>query len=195
MLAALALVFAVAAGVAACLVTVYFGRLKPGYSHLRHTISELGEAGSPIGFRVSYFGFVPIGLLVWAFLGSAYWLVPAGAAEAFLPLALVGLGYVGGGVFRCDAGAPLAGSTANTLHNLFGAGEYLGAAAAFSMFRSGAYWAWLTEILPYLSAAIVVCLWGISIPNPFRGLVQRVAETLIFGGIVLIGWWVLRGVA
>ena len=90
MLPALALILAALTAVAVYLVPAYFGRFKPGYSHLRHTISELGEAGSPIGPRVSYLGFVPIGLLS-------------------------------------------------------------------------------------------------------RGLVQRVAETLIFGGIVLIGWWVFRG--
>ena len=192
MLELLALALAILAAAAAVWVPAYFGRLKPGYSHLKHTISELGEAGSPISTRVSYLGFVPIGLLVWAYLGVTALIFPASDSKALGLLALIGLGYVGGGVFRCDAGAPLGGSVATVLHNIFGAGEYLGAAAAFSMLRSETYWASLSDILSYASGAIIVCLWGISFPHPYRGLIQRFAESLIFGGLVLMAWWVYR---
>lgn len=195
MLEILALVLAVLAAVSAYLVPAHFGRLKPGYSHLRHTISELGEAGSPISLRVSYLGFVPIGLFVWAYLGVSAIIMPGSATEPLGLLALVGLGYVGGGIFRCDAGAPLTGSVSTLLHNVFGVGEYLGAAAAFSMLRFDAYWSSLSDVFLIASGAIIVCLWGISFPHPLRGLVQRVAEALIFGGIVLMGWWVFRGSA
>ena len=99
----LGLVLAVLTAIAAYVVPAYFGRLKPGYSHLRHTISELGETGSPIGTRVSLWGFVPIGLLLWLFLIVEVSVVPRSASGPFGMLALVGLGYVGGGVFRCDA--------------------------------------------------------------------------------------------
>jgi hypothetical protein len=40
---------------------------------------------------------------------------------------------------------------------------------------------------------VAICLLGISFPHPFRGFIQRVAETTIFVGIVLIGIWVYRG--
>jgi len=192
MLEILALILAVLAAISAYIVPAYFARLKPGYSHLRHTISELGESGSPIGMRVSYLGFVLIGLLVWAYLGVTALVLPGNASGPLGFLALVGLGYVGGGVFRCDAGAPFLGSISNVLHNIFGAGEYLGAAAAFSLLRSNGYWSSLSDVLLFASGTIVFCLWGISFPHPFRGLVQRVAESLIFGGIALMGWWVYR---
>lgn len=61
---AIAFVLALLTVVAALFVPACFGGRRPGYSHLRHTISELGETGSPLGKRVSYFGFVPIGLLL-----------------------------------------------------------------------------------------------------------------------------------
>jgi hypothetical membrane protein len=192
MLALIAFMLALLTAAVAALVPAYFGRLKPGYSHLRNTISELGEAGSPIGSRVSYFGFVPIGLLLWLFLAVAAKAAPSSAIGPFGVLAIVGLGYVGGGIFRCDAGAPSTGSLSTILHNLFGAGEYLGAAAAFAMLSADSYWSPLSGITPYGSVVIVACLWGIGFPHRFRGLLQRIAETVIFAGVVLIGFWIYR---
>ena len=45
----LALVLASLTAASAAVVPVYFGRRKPGYSHLRDTISELGENGVACG--------------------------------------------------------------------------------------------------------------------------------------------------
>src|SRR5688572_2363595 len=55
--------------VAAIAIPAYCGWRKPGYSHLRHTISELGEAGSPVAVEAAI-GFVSIGVLVWLFCWS-----------------------------------------------------------------------------------------------------------------------------
>lgn len=44
----------------------FFGRRRMGYSHLRHTISELGEQGAADMQRVSWGLFFPVGLaLAW----------------------------------------------------------------------------------------------------------------------------------
>lgn len=195
MLESLALGLALLAAVSAFLVPTYFGRLKPGYSHLRHTISELGETGSPISKKVSYFGFVPIGLLVMAYIGVTAQILPESTHRSIGLLGLVGVGYVGGGVFRCDAGAPQSGSASNTLHNIFGLVEYLSAAAAFSMLRADAHFAPLSSFFHYAGIAIIICLIGTSFRHPLRGLVQRIAEALIFGGIVLMAWLVFGGSA
>lgn len=88
--------------------------------------------------------------------------------------------------------SPPRGSRANILHNLFCAGEYLGGAAAFALLRAEPFWGWLGEAGVYASGGILVCLWGISFPHPLRALVQRVAETLVFAGLVLMAWWVYR---
>jgi hypothetical protein len=77
--------------VAAIAIPAYCGWRKPGYSHLRHTISELGEAGSPVAVEAAI-GFVAIGVLVWLFLAtvaSTSTLVPQ---EALWQFSLVGVG-------------------------------------------------------------------------------------------------------
>jgi hypothetical protein len=188
----LALVLAVVTAAMAASVPIYFGSRKPGYSHVRHTISELGEIGSPVGRSVSYIGFLSTGISLWLFLLVAARALPHESTEALFLLSLVGAGYVGGAIFRCDPGAPLIGSWRNTLHNVFGGLEYLGAAGAFTTLKNTAFWSPLSELMVYAGGLVFVCLWGISFPHPFRGLVQRVAETTIFLGVVLVGWWVYR---
>jgi hypothetical protein len=185
---------AVLSAALAASVTIYFGRRKPGYSHLRHTISELGEIGSPVGKSVSYFGFISIGVALWLFVVIAAQLVPH-QADVFLMLSLVGAGYVGGGIFRCDPDAPFIGTWRTVLHNTFGALEYVGAAAAFLSLKQNEFWSPLAEVMSFAGGIVLLCFAGLTFPHPFRGLVQRIAETVIFGGVVLIGWWVYRGSA
>ena len=142
---------------------------------------------------VSYVGFMMIGVLVWFFAIVAARVVPSDASQALWWLSLVGAGYVGGAIFRCDPGAPPIGSWNNGLHNLFGFGEYVGAAAAFAMLEESDYWSPLSGVMKYAGGLVAICILGISFPHAYRGLVQRVAETTIFGGIVVMGLWVYRG--
>jgi hypothetical protein len=177
----------------AAAVPAYFGRKKPGYSHLRHTISELGEAGSPHAGAVS-FGFAGIGILLWLFLAVAAYATPGTSTPAYWQLSLVGVGYVGGGAFRCDPGAPAVGTWRNTCHVICGALEYVGAAAAFSSLaaavRGHGAWSVLSPLMALGTPVILVCFWAITIPHGLRGFVQRVAETIIFAGIAVTGLWV-----
>src|SRR5688572_2043955 len=188
----LAFVSAILTAAIAVGVPVYFGNRKPGYSHVRHTVSELGEAGSPVGRSVSFIGFLSTGIAVWLFLLVTARALPDGATEPLYMLSLVGAGYVGGAIFRCDPGAPPVGSWQNNLHNIFGGLEYIGAAGAFLALKLSGFWYPLSEFMAYAGMLVLVCLWGISFPHPFRGLIQRVAETTIFLGIVLMGWWAYR---
>jgi hypothetical protein len=185
-----ALVLALLTAAAALVVPIYFGRNKPGYSHLRDTISELGEAGSPVGFRGSWHGFVPIALLLWLFLAVGIQLAPTDAGKVLWLFSLVGAGYFGGAIFRCDAGAPLVGTWTNNLHVLFGSLEYLGALGALSSMRHTAYWAPLSEVMDYAVPVLLVSFVGFSFPHSFRGFFQRVAETIIFASVVVMGIWI-----
>lgn len=193
LLPTIALVLAVLSAVLAAAVPMYYGRRKPGYSHLRHTISELGEMGSPVGKSASW-GFIAIGISLWLFLLIAARLLPD-QSEVFFLLSLVGAGYVGGGIFRCDPEAPPFGSWRTTLHNLFGALEYVGAAGAFLTLKRSEFWSPLSDVMSFAGGIVFICLAGISFLHPLRGLVQRIAETIIFGGAVLVGWWVYRASA
>ncbi|HYP05308.1 MAG TPA: DUF998 domain-containing protein, partial [Bryobacteraceae bacterium] len=144
------------AGLAA-IVPMYFGCRKPGYSHIRHTISELAEAGSPVGRSVALYGFLPIGLLTWLSLWVAAQAAPHVSRETFFMLSLIGSGYVGGALFRSDPNAPMFGSLQNTLHNIFGSLEYAGAAGAFLSLERDAFWAPLSSVAKYAGFLILIC--------------------------------------
>lgn len=172
------------------IVPMYFGRRKPGYSHIRHTISELGETGSPVGRSVALYGFLPTGLSLWLFLWAAAEAAPHVSREIFYLLSLVGTGYVGSAFFPSDRNAPMFGSWSNTFHNLVGSLEYIGAGGAFVSLERDDFWAPLSSVAKYAGFLIFVCFCGLGFAHPLRGLVQRIAETTIFGGIVVIGWWI-----
>jgi hypothetical protein len=157
----------------------YFSGRKLAYSQWQNTISELGEAGSPLSRPVSYGLFLPVGLLLGLVALVADSTALAGLAGC------VGTGYIVAALFPCDVGSPLSGSGRQQLHNIGGAVEYVG----------GAYW--LTQLSPQLvvldcnlyaiGAAVLIVgsvllsLWGL----PLRGLVQRLMEGVLFGSLLL----------
>src|SRR5690242_8926977 len=115
--------------------TLYFASLRPGYSHISNTISELGETGTPQAHRVAFTFFLPVGLLVWL----ALWLVhrhQLGPETSSVLLALSGLGtgYVLSAFFPCDPGCPLFGSWRTLVHNAAGLIDYGGTALGFLLF-------------------------------------------------------------
>ncbi|MFD2937405.1 DUF998 domain-containing protein [Spirosoma flavum] len=158
----------------------YFGWRKPAYSHWHHTISELGEVGSPLSRTVSFGLFLPVGLL----LGLIATLADTTAIAGFA--GCVGTGYVVAAFFPCDVGSPLSGSGRQQIHNVGGAVEYIGCAY------------WLTQISPQrmvidynlysiATGSLIVGSILLSIPGLlFRGLVQRVMEGILFGSLLLI---------
>ncbi|PJJ59840.1 DUF998 domain-containing protein [Hymenobacter chitinivorans] len=153
----------------------YFGFRRPGYSHLRHTISELGEDGAPNRRAVSWglFFQVGAGLLLGALLAHT-------PALRGLLLCL-GIGYVVAAVFPCDVGSPSSGSAKQAVHNLGGAVEYIGG-IFFLHQAQGALL--LQNVVPANTqlGLLIGCLLALSLPGfPGRGLVQRVAEVLLFG--------------
>ena len=157
------------------------GARRPGYSQIRHTISELGEFGAPQQRLVAFGVFLPVGALLAL---VAYLLRPFGQANSTLALC-ISIGYLVAAVFPCDPGSPLWGTPRQALHNLGGAIEYAG--GAFALWRIG-------ESLgqPFRAAGLLV--WGTAIAlsiqafAPVRGVIQRFAECCLFGGLALSLW-------
>ncbi len=154
---------------------------KPGYSHVRHTISELGEVGAPQQRLVAFGVFLPVGLLLalaGALLRDPF---PAGAALALC----IAIGYLVAAVFPCDPGSPVSGSPRQGAHNLGGAVEYVGGGLAFMKIGhlAGIPFAWAGWLV--LGAAVALTLLPAGAP---RGLMQRVAETVLFGGLAWAAW-------
>lgn len=171
---------------------LYFSRRKPFYSNIRQTISELGEYKFPPWREVAWYGFLPVGVLVWLFCASAWFaLGDETIRQGLLLYSLVGLGYVGSAFFPCDPGAPLRGTTRNNIHVAFGIVQYLGGAAALYLFERD-----LVEMNHGTSATIMRALAFIVIAGlilmgqgwlaRWRGVTQRVMETALFAAMPVL---------
>jgi len=148
------------------------------YSHIRHTISELGERGAINEKRVLFGIFLPVGIAM-ALIGFA---VRSNEPAAILAGSL-SIGYVGAAFFPIDAGAPVKGSWRNGMHSLFGAIQYVGSIASFEQFGRD-------YGLPYTAVKYVIFAFIISLYIPYireiRGLIQRAVELGLFIGLVFM---------
>lgn len=169
---------ALAASVALVVGLIAFARARPGYRHAVHTISELGERGARHEKAVALGLFAPVGTLC---LAAAALLLPADKATAALAGCLAA-GYLVAAAFPCDPGSPLSGSARQAVHILGGGIEYVGGGfALFAMAHAeGPAFRWA-------GIAVLVAAGAISFmpPGSPRGLVQRLAETALFGGLLL----------
>lgn len=189
---------ALAAAAAALVVAVpvWAGAFTPGYSHQTNYISELGALGMPLGTRVSFGGFLPIGILTIAFLTVAAPLIPrVGVARVGYWLLLgVGGSYIGAALARCDPGCPATGSSRQALHNLLGLAEYGGGGVGLLLLarrnHGGPNGGSVRFGLGAAGAVTLLSLLLMGAPEfaPWRGLAQRAAEAALFGSLLLLGW-------
>lgn len=160
---------------------LYFGQRKSAYSHFRHTISELGETGSPLQHQVAWGFFMPLALLL---ASLAYLLSDSSLPKALAQLAAcLAIGYGGAAFFPCDPGSPMQGSWRQQLHNLAGGIEYVG--GAVSLWQLATTFGEIWKILACLVGAISFAL-SIWPQASWRGLLQRVAEAILFGGLLVL---------
>lgn len=154
-------------------------RRRPTYSHLRDTISELGEYGSRDQHLTSFGVFLPVGVIL---LLVGYLLRPFDSPPALLALSSA-VGYLVAAFFPCDPGSPATGIIRQSVHNLGGAVEYLGGAAALWRLSE-------TQGSGFQVLAVVVGGVGILLSAPavapWRGFVQRGAEVCLFGGLAWV---------
>ena len=165
--------------------TVYFASLRPGYSHITNTISELSETGAPNAGLVAFGFFLPVGLMVWL----ALCLIQRGrsdkeASAALLALSCLGTGYIVSAFVPCDAGAPLFGSRRTLVHNLAGLIDYAGTGVGFLLVASRH-----SKNADQAAGFVVAgasCWVGLVLLLPFfhiRGGVQRAVEVIQFAGV------------
>ncbi|MFY1825743.1 DUF998 domain-containing protein [Myxococcus fulvus] len=175
----------------------WFARHRPGYSHLRNTLSELGETGAPGAARVGWLGFAPAGLAILVFCALLHAYLTAqgeGGAGAVL-LSLLGFSYVGAAVFPCDAGAPFWGTWKNQMHNLVAGLGYFGAGGGLieleRVFEDLPALSSLTTVTGALGKLVLLGMVGLSFESAVRGLLQRTVEALVFGWMVGVGAWLM----
>jgi hypothetical protein len=154
---------------------------KAGYSHFKHTISEIGEVGAPNQRFVAFGVFLPIGLLL---LLVAYFVQSVSTPSAVLALSIA-TGYLIAAAFPCDAGSPVSGTARQAMHNLGGAVEYIGGGFALITIaeRFGQ---------PFKAAGFVVLGSAVALSilpsTSVRGIIQRIAEVFLFAGLALSIW-------
>ncbi len=159
---------------------VVFGRRKPGYDHVRHTISELGERGARDARFVALGLFLPVGLGLAVVAVSQWKRAPEAAALA----ACVAAGYLGAVIWPCDPGSPLQGSLSQGMHNLAGGILYIGGALVLARLGEG--------FPPFSTAAAVVGGVAVILSVPqaasVRGIAQRLGEAVLFVSLATAFW-------
>lgn len=172
--------------------TLYFASLRPSYSHMSNTISELGETGALRANLVGFGFFLPVGLLVWL----ALWMVSrnameGGASVALIALSSIGFGYVVAAFFPCDAGGPLFGTWRTQVHNVAGFIDYEGSGIGFLLVARHFVKHRAGRLAVLFSVAGVLLLFSTALLSLesglfMRGAVQRIAEVIQFGGLFLV---------
>ncbi|MEQ8364774.1 MAG: DUF998 domain-containing protein [Cyclobacteriaceae bacterium] len=160
----------------------YFGFGKQSYSHIKHTISELGEVGYAKSKLVSLVFFLPLGLVLMALALSSSYLVIQGLAGS------LAVGYILAAFFPCDSGSPFSGTWRQQIHNLGGFVEYAGGTICLFLASEEGFQFYFLEYKT-IGMIVLICTIIISIPGiAIRGLVQRIAEFLLFASLASLVW-------
>lgn len=167
--------------------------LKPGYSPLSQYISELGASGSAHARLISLFGFIPVGILAALLLCVFAGKVPVRGASRFgyWLLMFEPLAWIGSALAPCDLGCPTSGSVSQSLHTLLGVFTYLGTAlgllllATTPAIRPGTRLLWIALAGLWM---LLFVLMGIEPLQPWRGLLQRLAEWSVYGTLCISAW-------
>lgn len=189
-----------AAAALVLLVAVVGGYSEPSYSHVAQYISELGAVGAANASLVAAVGFAPIGVLVLAFLAFASAVLPRSRQRTagVICLGAVGSSYLASAFFPCDPGCPSSGSFSQSIHNLFGFFEYVGALVGLLLLGAALRRSpvWRSLALACLASAGILGLGFLCmlVPGlgPVRGLSQRVAEASIFSWLAYASIFLLR---
>jgi len=166
----------------------HYAQTLPNYDAVRQTISELAAFGTPLADPINYGLFLPVGLMQWLALACQYRMLKQNPTlrRGLLAFSWVGTAYVFCALFPCDPGSPLMGSWRQQIHNLFGALEYLGGGYGLLLFGriSGSRIAIPLKISGALVLTVLVLL-AVPFLADYRGLIQRVAEGVLFGWLTL----------
>lgn len=175
------------------------GAVYPGYDPIRQHISELGATGAVTGPAVSWWGFVPSGLLMGGFCLIAAWMLRRSrlAVIACLMLGWYGFTLSAAGLYPCAFECARSEVSYNAMmHDLFGGTGYLtgiiGMGLAGLWARAGrAPW-----LAPLGAACVVIAIVGfgaIIAEAELGGLFQRGLEGAIAVFLLAFGWALAAG--
>jgi len=179
-------------------VILWGGAVYPGYDHAAQYISELGATGAVTGPAVSWWGFVPSGIMIGAGCLVAAWLTRRSglAAAAWLLLAWYGLTLAAAGVYPCAFECARAEVSFNVLmHDLFGGTGYLTGVLGLALAGLAAKRAGRTGLASLSLICTILAVAGfagvIAEASP-GGLIQRMLEGAVALFILVFGWTLTR---
>ena len=179
---------------------VLFGgaALKPQYSHLSQYISELNATGSAWSWQIGLLGFLPLGLL-----GVVLLLVVAPRAR-LQGISNIGcwlliaepIAYIGSAVAPCDLGCPSTGSLSQNVHNILSVVTLPITTLGLVFLSCNSRLALVQRVGWLVLAASFITLYGLAlVPDlaQWRGLLQRLAEGVLYGCLCIISWKLVAG--
>ena len=176
---------------------VYGGAsLKGEYSHVSQYISELNATGSAWGWQIGYLGLLPLGLLA---LITFPVIAPStrlsGASQiGYWMLIAEPIAYAGSTFAPCDPGCPSTGSLSQNIHNVLGGVTLLITTIGLALLFFNDMVGVKKRVGWLLLAGMYISLYALAlIPDfaPWRGLLQRLAEGILYGCLCLVGWRLL----
>lgn len=187
---------AIAAALSAIVVITFGGILKPGYSAMSNFISELTATGTPHAQAIGMFGFIPIAVLLAAFLIVAAPIVQVRGASrvGYFLLFTQPIAYVGAALAPCDIGCPAQGSATQNIHNLiavvtyFGAGVGLFLLSRAPVLKGAAKAGFVIAAIAWMAVFMLMLEPALS---AWRGLFQRIAEVILWTAVLFIAWRML----
>ena len=175
------------------------GAAYPGYDPLRQHISELGATGAVTGPAVSWWGFVPSGLLMAAFCLIAALLLrrSLSAVVACLLLGWYALTLSAAGVYPCEFECAREVVTHNSMmHDLYGGTGYLTGIIGVGLAGLWARSSRAPWLAPLSAACVLICILGfgaIIADVEFGGLLQRGLEGALAVFLLAFGWALATG--
>ena len=172
--------------------------LKAEYSHLSQYISELNATGSAWSWQIGLLGFLPLGLL-----GVVLLLVVAPRAR-LQGISKIGcwlliaepISYIGSAVAPCDLGCPSTGSLSQNVHNILSVVTLPITALGLVFLSCNSRLALVQRVGWLVLAASFITLYGLAlVPDlaQWRGLLQRLAEGVLYGCLCIISWKLVTG--
>lgn len=174
--------------------------IKPGYSGVTQYISELNATGTALANEISWFGFVPVGVLLAAFLFVAqpFARVRGASRLGWWLLWSQPIAFIGVALAPCDVGCPIGGSPAQDLHDLLGVTTYFAGALALVLLSFAPAHPRVTagvRVFLRLAGTGFVFLFAVMLlpeAAPYRGLLQRVADAMLAISLLLVAWRIVR---
>jgi hypothetical protein len=171
--------------------------IKPGYSSIRDFISELNARGTPWAETLSWFGFVPLGLLFGSFL------IASSPIARVRGVSRIGLwllwsqpiGFIGTALAPCDLGCPTDGSPSQIAHDFLSLTSYFAGVLAFVLLSFAPRLSTSLRLFFLSAGAIWLAILIIMIQPEvadFRGLLQRLSDLVLAIGLVVIAWNMLK---